>query len=248
MSEFKDHFSKQSGLYSKYRPRYPDAMFRYLSEIAPSNKLAWDCATGSGQAALGLTPFFEKIIASDASTNQLEHAAQHHKIVYKHMPAEQTDLPNQSLDLITVAQAIHWFNFDRFYREVNRVLKPGGIIAVWTYNLPKIHPNADKVLYTFYRNTIHDFWPPERILVENNYIDLPFPFKKLKHPVYKMYAQWNVDDVVGFVNTWSAVIKYQEKMFSDPVPDFRFELEKAWPEKTESLKVEWPLTLLIGKK
>lgn len=248
MADFKDYFSNQSDLYSRYRPVYPEELFKYLAEISEFKTYAWDCATGNGQAALGLSPYFENIIATDASAKQLHHAVQHPKISYKNVPAEKTEIDAESIDLVTVAQAIHWFNFDAFYEEVKRVLKSAGHIAVWTYNLPAISAEIDPLLHDFYGKTIHDYWPPERILVEDNYRNIPFPFKRVAAPTFQMRTQWTRDDILGFLYTWSAVNKYMEAEKKDPVKNFKSRLYEICQDPAEKFSIEWPLTLLVGQK
>ena len=142
---FEDLFSKQAEEYAQYRPRYPDALFEYLASVAPGHALAWDCATGNGQAALSLAPYFERVVGTDASESQIANAQPHEKITYRVARAEQTDFEDHSVDLITVAQAIHWFDLDAFYAEAKRVLRPGGVLAAWTYYESEIEPAIDRV-------------------------------------------------------------------------------------------------------
>ncbi|MCB0281813.1 MAG: class I SAM-dependent methyltransferase [Calditrichaeota bacterium] len=248
MTQFKDHFSRQSKLYSQYRPNYPDALFSFLANLAPKNENAWDCATGNGQAAISLVPYFEKIIATDASENQLAHAEKHPQIEYRVMSAEKTNLPDQCIDLITVAQAIHWFNFPKFFREANRVLKPDGILAVWTYNLPRISAQADRLLLDFYTGEINKYWPAERLHIEKDYQDIPFPYKQLEVPEFKMETKWTVKEIVGFLYTWSAVNKFIETTGNDPVSSFKTDFEKLFPDSKKKILISWPMTFLVGRK
>jgi ubiquinone/menaquinone biosynthesis C-methylase UbiE len=246
-NNFKDHFSVTSNNYSKYRPDYPEVLFKFLSSLAPGHDLAWDCATGSGQAARGLVKCFHKVIATDASERQIENAIQHEKISYKVAPAHRTSIQTESIDLITVAQAIHWFDFDRFYNEAKRVLKQNGIIAVWTYNLLTISPEIDLIIKYFYFNIVGEFWPPERKFVENGYKTIPFPFRKLPSPSFHMSAKWTINQLVGYIDTWSAVKRYRDKKGSDPVESIEKELSKKW-DNTAVMEVYWPLSMVIGKK
>ncbi len=179
---FKDHFSDQSGDYLRYRPSYPDALFAYLAEISPTRHLAWDCATGSGQAAQGLSAHFEKVIATDASAAQIDSAIPTANVHYRVASAESSGLPDHSVDLVTVAQALHWLDLERFYDEVRRVLKPGGLLAVWSYNLLRTDSAIDAQVDAFYSRTVGPYWPPERRWIENGYRDLPFPFPEMAPP------------------------------------------------------------------
>ena len=142
---FIDNFSTQSKEYSFSRPTYPESLFKFLSTVTPQKNLAWDCATGNGQAAIGLSKYFKKVIGSDASKNQIRHGFQRGNIDYKLFPAENAELNNDSVDIVTVAQGLHWFDFDKFYFNVKRVGKKDGIIAVWSYDMHKINPQIDKV-------------------------------------------------------------------------------------------------------
>ena len=159
---FEDHFSKHSEQYAQYRPQYPDEIYAYLASLAPGHSLAWDCGTGNGQAAIGLAKYFDKVHATDASAEQISRAYHHDKVEYGMEPAEHVSLGASSTDLVTVAVAIHWFNFDEFYREVKRVLKSEGILAVWTYSLPKISPQIDSFVNQYYYEILSGYWP-ERI-------------------------------------------------------------------------------------
>ena len=159
---FKDHFSGHSAIYSQYRPDYPPELYRFLAEQAPSRELAWDCATGNGQAALGLAAHFQHVIATDASSAQLEQACSHPQVEYCVTPAEEAPFADHSVDTVTVAQALHWFHIDRFYREVNRILKTGGVLAVWSYNLLYCEPDIDAILNHYYSDVVGDCWPAER--------------------------------------------------------------------------------------
>ena len=243
---FKDHFTKQAAVYAKFRPDYPDELFKFLASVSPSNELAWDCATGSGQAANGLAKYFNKVIASDASENQVLNAYKNEKIIYKVFPAEKADIESSTIDLITVAQALHWFNFENFYTEVRRVLKRGGIIAVWMYGLIKISPELDVITNRFDSETLKNYWPQERLLFYEGYRTIPFPFEIVKAPEFGMSADWTLENLMGFLSTWSAVQKFKERENSDPVDLIRNDLQKAWGEE-KIRKAKWDLILKVGK-
>ena len=247
-NNFKDHFSVHSEKYGKYRPAYPALLFKFLSSITPGHDLAWDCATGSGQAAHGLVEYFQKVIATDASEQQIKNAIRHKKILYKVAPADKTTIQTESIDLITVAQALHWFEFDQFYKEVKRVLKQNGIIAVWTYNLLTISPEIDSIIKHFYFNVVGEFWPPERKLVENGYENIPFPFHKLHSPSFRMSAKWTIKQLIGYISTWSAVTRYRDNKGNDPIESIEKKLTKLWDISSDFMEIHWPLSILIGKK
>ncbi|MGA7144830.1 MAG: class I SAM-dependent methyltransferase [Desulfobacterales bacterium] len=247
-NNFKDHFSAASKQYSRYRPDYPAELFTFLTSITPGHDLAWDCATGSGQAARGLAKYFHKVIATDASERQIENAVRHERILYHVAPADKTAIEAQSIDLITVAQALHWFEFDRFYQEARRVLKQNGIIAVWTYNLLTISPEVDKIINFFYADVVGEFWPPERKLVENGYENIPFPFYRMQSPAFRMSAKWTVEQLIGYLATWSAVKRYRDRNGKNPIESIEKKLFRAWDERSGVMEAYWPLSVMVGKK
>jgi len=244
---FKDHFSRQAADYAKFRPRYPQQLFEYLGSIAPSRGLAWDCATGSGQAAVGLAAVFNRVIATDASAKQIASAERHERIDYHVAPAERTDIEAAAVDLIMVAQALHWFDLDEFYAEVNRVLKPNGIIAASAYNLLQIAPAIDEIVNRYYYEIVGAFWPPERALVEK-FEELPFPFAKIKTPSFEMAAHWNLEHLVGYLRTWSATQRFITANERDPLDEIDDKLRAAWGNTDERRRVVWPLKLRVGMK
>lgn len=246
MARFKDHFSSHSGEYARYRPDYPDALFGWLASLTAAHKLAWDAGTGSGQAALGLARHFDRVIGSDAAEAQLRNAAAHVRVTYKVMPAERTDLADGSVDLVTVAQALHWFDFDRFYAEVRRVLKPGGALAVWTYGVNEIAPEVDAIVRHYYADITGAYWPPERHYVDRNYRTIPFPFHELETPSFRMQKRWSLEDLLGYLGTWSASKRYQRAHGGDPLELIREPLARAWGAHGTRL-IEWPIYARAGK-
>ncbi|RIK75496.1 class I SAM-dependent methyltransferase [candidate division KSB1 bacterium] len=244
---FKDHFSKLAGDYAKYRPHYPVELFAYLAAQVPVHDYAWDCATGNGQAALTLTRHFNRVIATDASARQIMQAKPHKQITYVVTPGEQAPIASHTMDLITVAQALHWFNLDLFYAEVKRVLKPEGALAVWCYDLLRISPEIDAVLHDFNENIIGPCWPPERYWVGNHYADLPFPFLEQKAPTFQMEARWRLGDLLGYLGTWSSTQAYLAQHRADPVAQIAPKLAQLWGEGQKTKKICWPLYVRIGR-
>ncbi|MGH7493946.1 MAG: class I SAM-dependent methyltransferase [bacterium] len=244
---FKDHFSQLANEYAKYRPHYSAALFEYLAALAPARETAWDCATGNGQAALGLAPYFARILATDASAQQITRAVPHERIEYRVAVAEHTDIGSHSVDLITVAQALHWFRFDEFYAEVNRVLRPGGVIAVWSYDLLRCDPEIDRLLDEFYYRLIGPFWPPERKFVEERYRTIPFPYPEIAPPDFFMETEWLLEDLIGYLRTWSATQRFIAQQKFDPLPDLRGKLAKIWGEPAQRKHMQWPLHLGVGR-
>jgi len=245
---FRDHFSAVAEGYAAYRPRYPDALFDYVAGLAPRRGLAWDCACGNGQATLGLAERFDRVIATDASAAQIAQAAPHPRVVYRVAPAESSGLEATSVDLVTVAQAMHWLDLDRFYAEVRRVLAADGVLAVWTY--AKAHlddPALDGVLQEFYHGTIGPFWPPGRELAETGYRTLPFPFDERTAPPFEMTADWTLAQLLGYVGTWSATGRYVTERGRDPRPDLEVALRLRWGPAGETHRLRWPVGLRVGR-
>jgi SAM-dependent methyltransferase len=245
MVAFKDHFSKQAADYAKFRPSYPQELFDYLGRIAQSRQLAWDCGTGNGQAAVGLASVFDRVIATDASEKQIANAQSHKIVEYRVAPAENSGIGSETVDLIMIAQALHWFDLNRFYAEARRVLKPNGVLAASAYNLLHIEPAIDEVVNRYYYEVVGPFWPPERKLVEQ-FADLPFPFHKVDAPKFEMTAQWNLDHLLGYLQTWSSTQRFIAAKGSDPLEQIMDELRRAWGDPQQVRTVIWPLTLRVG--
>lgn len=245
--EFKDHFSAQAFEYSKYRPKYPEELFQYLSSLTNEHELAWDCACGNGQASVSLADYYQKIIATDASSTQIEHAISHPKITYKIVTAENSGLKTHSADLITVATAIHWIDTDKFYPEVRRILKPGGIIAVWNYTDTNITPEIDKLMNYFTHTLLKDDWPPENQKMWNFEESVDFPFERIKNPKFYLEAVWSMQDYMNFLYTWSAVQKHIKTHNVNPVDLIKEELKKLWGDENEQKKVSSDLKIKIAR-
>ncbi len=245
---FADHFSGVASEYAEFRPRYPDALFDWLAALAAHRDLAWDCATGSGQAAVALASRFERVIATDASAGQIAVAPPHPRVEYRVAPAEASGLPPASVDLLTVAQALHWFDRPAFYAEARRVMRPGGIVAAWTYGHPSIdEPRADAVLQRFYSETVGLYWPEERALVDAGYRTIDFPFAEVAPPPFEMETRWTLVSLVGYVSTWSAVTRFREAGKGDPVPAFAEALATHWGDRGLPRRIAWPLALRVGR-
>ncbi len=246
-ANFKDHFSAGSAGYRQFRPGYPAELFAWLAGLAPAVEIAWDCATGSGQAAQLLTGYFQLVVATDASLNQLRQAETASGLVYLAALAEAPPFRDRAIDLLTVAQALHWFDLEPFYRATQRVLKEGGIIAAWTYNLLRIDPAVNRVVKRLYADILDPYWPPERRLVEADYRTVPFPFREVETPEFTMTVDWRLADLLGYLSTWSAVRRHREATGQDALSLIRNELEDAWGEPERSRRIAWPLRLRVGR-
>lgn len=245
---FKDHFSNVAKNYAAYRPQYPSELYTWLANISPSQQIAWDCACGTGQASLGLATQFQQVIATDASAQQIAAAQAHPKIEWRVAPAEASSLADHSVDLITVAQALHWFDLDKFHAEAQRVLKPEGVLAVWTYGVLKVdEPQIDALVQNFYSDIVGPYWPPERAIVETGYKDLAFPFKEFAAPAFNMQLHWNKAQLMGYLRSWSATDRYIKTHEIDPVSHLELQLASLWDDETSYL-TEWPLAFRVGRK
>jgi SAM-dependent methyltransferase len=246
---FKDHFSQIAVTYSEFRPLYPPGLFDYLAGQCDRTDRAWDCGCGSGQATLALADRFASVVATDASATQIAAARPDVRIVYRVASAEESGLEAASVDLVTVAQALHWLSLDRFYAEVRRVLRPGGVLAVWCYGRLEVEgPEVDEPLQRFYREIVGPFWPPERADVEDGYARLPFPFAQLIAPRFNMDVQWTLPHLLGYVRSWSATSRYREVKGDDPVGALAEELSRLWGGEGRTRRIRWPLSLRCGHK
>jgi SAM-dependent methyltransferase len=244
---FKDHFSTVSAAYAAFRPRYPAALFAYLAREAPARDTAWDAGTGSGQAAVSLAEHFGQVIATDASAEQIAHAASHPTVTYRVAAAEASGLPDSSVDLVTAAQAVHWFDRPRFWAEARRVLRPNGLIAVWTYVLVQIAPEIDAELNRFYDETVGPFWPPERRLTEQRYRTIDFPFTELRTPDFVIEQKISLDDLAGYVRTWSATRGFVKAHGHDPVDQLVAALVPLWGDPRTERRACWPIAMRAGR-
>jgi SAM-dependent methyltransferase len=243
---FKDHFSRQSSDYSRYRPGYTPELIAWLAALAPDRRLAVDCATGNGQAAILLAEHFDAVLAVDGSEAQLRQAMPHPRVRYQHALAEALPVPDRSVALVAVAQAVHWFDFDRFHAECRRVLEPGGVLAVWTYTVFRAGGAVDAVVDRFYHGTIAPYWPPERQYVQEHYRTLPFPWREVAAPAFELQTDWTLEQALGYIASWSSVQRYRDTLDADPLPGLQAELSSVWP-AAATLRLKWPIHLRVGR-
>jgi ubiquinone/menaquinone biosynthesis C-methylase UbiE len=244
----KDLFSSQAADYAQWRPGYPNELIEYIVSFVQHRKTAWDCATGNGQAAILLAEHMDHVFATDLSTQQLQYAKQHPKITYTQGPAEHTQFEASTFDLVTVAQAYHWFDHQAFCNEANRVCKPGAIVAVWGYALC-FTPDAtlNELIRRFYLETTGPYWDAARKYVDEQYKSLYFGFNEI--PVDKQFSikmQWSQRDLEGYLSSWSSVQKYIKVNGHNPVEHFIDEVSNHWP-RQEELQFEFPLFLRLGR-
>jgi len=246
--QFLDYFSGHANLYAEFRPTYPEELFAYLASKSRNKTLAWDCCTGNGQAAEGLASHFDFVIASDGSRDQIHEAKSKEQIDYFVALAEQPPLQDETVDLLTIAQALHWLKHEAFFSQVQRVLKPGGIVAAWCYNLLEVDPAIDAALLKYYWDIVGPYWAPERRLLEAGYRTIPFPFDEWQPATFYMHADWNLSDLIGYLQTWSATQKFMRVKKEDPIARILPELSAAWGEPQNIRHIQWPLYLRIGRK
>lgn len=241
----KDNFSAQADIYAKYRPQYPQELFDFILKHVHDLQLAWDCGTGNGQSAAILGKYFKKVFASDISKKQIENAVKADNIQYALEPAEKTSLNDNSVDLVTISQALHWFEFDKFYSEVKRVSKQHAVIATWTYNLIQVDPVTDKLIYDYHFNTLGDYWDKERSHVIEGYKNIPFPFRPIATPAFFIELKWTPEDLEGYFNTWSALQKFITANNYSPVDELMIKIRLNWA-PGESRQIRFPLDLKMG--
>lgn len=241
----KDNFSKQAVDYSKFRPQYPDKMIEYVISFVNNKSTALDIATGNGQVAHKLSAYFKKVYATDISQKQLDNAIQSENVIYSKEPAENTSFENQKFDLIVVAQAVHWFDFEIFYKEIYRILKPDGIFTVLGYGLFTTNTDSDKILKHFYYDIVGPYWDAERKYLDENYETIPFPFEEIPTEKFENQFTWTFETLIGYLQTWSSVQHYISKNNKNPIDLIYDDLKVSW--KKNDQKVIFPLLLRIGK-
>jgi SAM-dependent methyltransferase len=242
-----DHFAPVSAAYAAFRPVYPPALIDALTDLAPAQTLVWDVGCGTGQASIALAQRFLQVHATDASTAQITEAEVHPRVTYRVAPESASGLADGSVALVTVAQALHWFDVDAFHAEARRVLMPHGVIAEWSYALldtPQL-PAIGELVHALDAQ-VHDWWPPERRHVENGYCELPFPFEPVDIGLVHMEADWSREQFLGYLGTWSAVTRCRKETGEDPLVAFTPALEAAWG-AMPVVRLRWPLTLRVGR-
>ena len=244
---FKDYFSASAAEYATFRPRYPSAVFDFLSAIPLHRRVAWDCATGSGQVAVPLADRFERVIATDASREQIAHATPHPRVAYSVALADASGLADHSVDLVTVAQALHWLPLDRFFAEVRRVLAPDGVLAVWCYMRSVLEGELDAILMRYYAGTCAPYWPAERALVDEGYASIQLPIDEVAQPPLQIEAPLTLAEFGGYMRTWSATRKLAAAIGRDPVVEVLEEMRPLWGADDERRMIRWPIRMRAGR-
>jgi SAM-dependent methyltransferase len=244
---FPDLFSRQASAYASARPTYPDALYQFVAAQAPSREVALDCGTGSGQAARDLARYFGRVIAIDASAEQIAEALPVSNVEYRVAPAEATGLAPHSVDLLTVAQALHWFDHDRFYAEVRRVTVPGGVVAAWCYGACHVGADLEAALLEFQEGTVGPFWHAGRRWVDEGYRTIPFPFVEIPAPSFELRLRWSLSQLGEYFGSWSAVAGYRRELGQDPVAPLMERIAAQWGPADHTREITWPLGLRIGR-
>lgn len=242
----KDNFSKQSHLYAQYRPTYPTELYDWLLAHVQNKQKAWDVGTGNGQVAVQLAEHFDEVEATDISQAQVDKASPRPNVHYSIQAAEQTNFADLSFNLITIGQAIHWFNFEAFYKEVRRVAQPNAVIATWCYALLNISPDIDALIEHFYRHTTANYWDFERRYIDEHYQTIPFPFQEIKVPDFSIRVQWTPAHLEGYLNSWSSIQKYIGIHQSNPIPELMEQIAAHWPAE-EVREVVFPIYMRVGR-
>jgi len=247
ISDFKDHFSHIAASYAAFRPMQPPAVIAWAASLPQRHDVAWDCGTGNGQAARGLAEYFTTVIATDASATQIAHATPHSNVQYRVAPAEASGLDAHTVDLVTVAQALHWFDVERFYNEAKRVIVPGGALAIWGYGDARSdEPAVDRVLREFTRGTVGPYWPPERRILDSGFRTIPFPFREVTPPEFTLEERWTLNELLGYLRTWSATAAYIAANGRDPVEESTAAFETAWGNGSVQRVIRWPVAVRAG--
>ncbi len=241
-------FGAQAGAYASYRPHYPGSLFSWLVQQSPDHDCALDIACGNGQASGPLSQHFTHVLASDASLAQLQAADAHSGVHYYVAPAERQPLADASLDLIVVAQALHWFAHDSFFAEVDRLLKPGGLFCAWCYSLMSIDVELDAILHDFYWKTLHGYWPAGREQVDNGYRDIALPWPRIPAPSQALQAEWTLPHLLGYLRTWSALQRLEVEQGQAPFLALATHLQQAWGDPEQMRRINWPLHFVSGIK
>lgn len=246
---FHDHFSGVASRYADFRPHYPAELFDYLATLVPRDAVVWDCAAGNGQATRGLAERFARVVATDASAEQIASAPVLDNAEFRVALAEDSGLPDGPVGLVTVAQAVHWFDLPRFYAEVNRVLVPGGVLAVWAYGINRVEGEmVDAIAQEFYGGTLDAYWPPTRHVIEAGYRTLAFPLDEITPPEFRMEVDWTLEHLLGYYSTWSATSRYIKATGENPLPALAKKFTGVWGDTAKARRVTWPLALRVGRK
>jgi SAM-dependent methyltransferase len=247
MTTFKDHFSGVAGAYRAFRPGYPPELFAWLASAVSRRDAALDCGCGNGQASVALAEHFAAVFAVDPGREQIEHARAHPRVSYRVAPAEDTGIPDRSVDLVVAAQALHWFDLDRFYPEVRRVTRAGAVFAAFTYGLLTVDERVDRVVGALYSEILDGYWPPERAHVDAGYRTLPFPFAEVAAPGFAISEEWTFEQLAGYLATWSGVSQYRRRTGRDPLHEIEPALLEAWGPAEGRRRLTWPVALRAGR-
>jgi hypothetical protein len=244
--EHKDLFSGHAKLYAAFRPSYPTELYEFIYQHLAHHETAWDCGTGNGQVAHHLVNHFKNVKATDISDKQLKEATAHPHIDYSVAPAEKTSFPDNTFDLITVGQDLHWLDREKFYPEAIRVGKDQSLIAVWGYSILSVNPELDKHLHHYYKNIVGPYWDKARQLVDEEYQTISFPFEEIPSPRFFIKVSWDLHHLAGYLESWSATQRYISEHKTTPVGPLLEKLQPYWQDPLALKTILFPLFLRLG--
>ena len=244
--EFKNYFGPQSRNYLEFRPRYPADLLDYLATVSEPRTLVWDCGTGNGQAAVGLAERFERVVATDPSADMIAKAIPHARVAYA-VAKYDSGIPDKTASLVTVAQALHWFDLEPFLAEARRVLAPGGVLAAWCYAQCRVNSELNEVLDDYYRVTLGPYWPAERQYVDDGYRSFDLRLDEWPAPSFEIAESWTLDDFLRYVRTWSGTNQCIAIVGEAPVLRFEESMKARWGAPLERRRVRWPIHMRLGR-
>jgi SAM-dependent methyltransferase len=242
-----DLFSDKSDLYAAARPQYPKELYQFLVSCLNTRERAWDCGAGNGQASIALADYFFEVYATDVSNQQIANAIPRNNVFYSVQPAEQTNFPNAYFDAVTVAQALHWFDFNQFWLEVKRVLKRDGIFAAWCYDRLSVSPEIDAVVKEHILDIIEPYWSPHLRHLSTGYHDVGLPFEPIEVPPIPMRVLWNLPELLAYMHTWSATRQYMKQHGNDFFEVLGERLFRIWGEMEQKRKVTMNFYVVAGR-
>ena len=246
--KFHDLFSGHAKLYSEVRPGYPTEIYDFIAANVNHTEIAWDCGSGNGQAATKLAEIFSQVFATDSSAKQIEHAILHNNVSYSVQPSENTNFPDSIFDCVTVAQAIHWYDLKKFYNELHRTLKPGGLLCVWGYTWFNISDDIDDIVEKTLISSLKEYWAPQTKLLQDGYKDLILPYEQITVPSFKIVVHWDLTQIISYLHSWSPMKSYGEK-HGDKGMDLLFEgMIEAWGPKIKKRKISMPIYMKASRR
>jgi SAM-dependent methyltransferase len=234
-------YSPLAATYARARPTYPAELYQWLAGLVDARDLAWDCATGSGQAARGLAAHFARVVATDRSAEQIAHAPTHPRVEYRVATAEASGLAAGSADLVTIAAALHWLEVASFFGEVRRVLRGGGVLAAWTYHTAICEPPFDRAFHRLYWDVLYPYFDPRVRFVDEKLETIDMPGVPIAAPPFTVTVHWTLEGALDYVRSWSGAHAYREARGEDAAELVRDELAPLFGDAITVRAVRIPL-------